>query len=293
MVQQPGDVGRRQWQEHLGDVSVPLTDPVPGLPEYARGARWAATPAGAGLDESAAAFANDMVKKLNSVPSMAGISAETRLGGGPNRYADSFSGHVDGHDFLVTNVSLAVTHVDGGYRPVAGSLCSVRLGFLLPLVLVNPRSCQAHMRVMTKPVKLGREDFDKRFEVRSGHVDYAVALLSPMADELLQRDDWAFFLEFANLVSVAAAPFATVEEVADRLAAMSRLVGLIPASVRSDYEVKVPPSQPDSMKLSPEDEQRARQIVDAMPADQRRALIARLRSEGPERVMRELLESDR
>jgi len=246
-------------------------------------------PGGPQLDQSAASFAHDMVKKLHGVPSSVDF---TPVGGGPNRYADSFSGQVDGRDFVFGNVSFTVSHVHGGERPVAGAFCSVKLGFLLPLVLINPRSCEAHMRAMTTRVKVGREDFDKRFEVRSGHVDYAVALLSAIADEILRRDDWSFFLEFRELISLAAAPFSTVDEITDRLAVMSRLVSMIPARVRSAYEVKVPRLQPGAQELSPEDQQRARQIIDAMPADERRALIARMRSEGPEGVIRELLSSD-
>lgn len=288
-AERPGGVSRGEWQEHLRDPTVPLTDPVPGLPEYGRSVGWAASPVPS-LDDSALGFAHDMLMKLQGVVWQA--DPNTDPGGGPNRYADTFTGNVDGREFVVSNVSYTWSFLHGGEHPVAGSLCSVKLGFLLPLVLVNPRGSEPHMRAMTKPVKLGRADFDQRFEVRAGHVDYAAALLTPMADEILGRDDWAFFLEFANLVSVAAAPFRAVDEVTERIAVMSRLVELIPASVRDAYQVKTPPVEPGAAEVSPEDEQRARQMVDAMPADQRRELVARMRSEGPERVIRELLGGD-
>ena len=282
-------VSRSQWQQHLRDPAVPLTDPVPGVSEYGRSAGWTASPVPP-LDDSALGFAHDMLMKLQGVSWQA--DPNTDPGGGPSRYADTFTGDVDGREFVVSNVSFTWSFIGGGEHPIAGALCSVKLGVLLPLVLVNPRRCQPHMRAMTKPVKLGRADFDQLFEVRSGHVEYATSLLTPMADEVLGRDDWAFFLEFANLVSITAAPFRTVDEVTDRIAVMSRLVGLIPASVRDAYEVKVAPQGPGSVEISPEDRQRARQMIDAMPTDQRRALVARMRSEGPEPVIRELLRGE-
>jgi len=273
----------------MRDPSIPLTDPVPGLPEYARSAGWTAELSGPQLDGSVAGFAHEMIMSLLGIPRMVDF---TPVGGGPNRYADAFSGQVDGRAFIVSNVSFTVSHVHGGERPVAGSLCSVGLGCLLPLVFITPHGREPAMRAMTKSVKLDRDDFDKRFEIRSGHPDYAVALVRPMADELLRRDDWAFYLEFANLVSLAVAPFVTVEDITARLAAMSRLISLIPTSVREAYEVKLPPASTPDM-ITAQDHERAKQIIDALPVDQRRALFARIRSDGPEVVIRQLLDSNR
>jgi len=216
----------------------------------------------------------------------------TDPGGGPSRYADTYTGTVDGWEFVVSNVSFTWSFLHGGEHPVAGALCSIKLDCVLPLLLVNPRGCRPHMRAMTTPVKLGRADFDDSFEVRSGHVDYAASLLTPMADEILGRHDWAFFLEFANLVSITPTPFRTVDEVARRISAMSRIVGLIPASVRDAYQVKAPPQRRDAVESSDADRERAREIIDALPADQRRALVARMRSEGPDDVIRDLLRAN-
>jgi hypothetical protein len=287
-TERPAGVSRREWQEHLRDPSAPLSDPVPGLAEHAASAGWRAA-ASAALDESGADFAHDMLKKLNGLATT--MDPHTTAGGGPNRYADSYAGAVDGRDFVLANVSFSVSHFRGGEQPLAGSLCSIKLGTLLPLALVNPRRCEPFFRALMKPVKLGRDDFDRQFDVRSGHPDYALALVSPMADLILQRDDWAFLLDFASLVSLSATPFRTVDDVTARVMLMSRLVSLIPEAVVSTYQVAVPrPAQEQSVELSPADQERGRRIVDALPPDQRRALIGRMRTEGPETVLRELLD---
>jgi hypothetical protein len=288
-AQRPPGVSRGQWQQQLRDSATPLTDPVPGLADYGRSAGWSA-PSVPPLDDSALGFAHDMLMKLEGVVWQA--DPNTDPGGGPSRYADTYTGTVDGREFVVSNVSYTWSFLHGGEHPVAGALCSIKLDCVLPLLFVNPRGCQPHMRAMTKPVKLGRADFDHTFEVRSGHVDYAASLLTPMADEILVRDDWALFLEFANLVSITARPFRTVDEVIDRISAMSRIVGLIPASVRDAYQVNLPPQRPDAVELSEDDRRRARQIIETLPADQRRALVGRMRAEGPDAVVRELLGSN-
>lgn len=285
-ARRPAGVSRRDWQEHLRDPSAPLSDPVPGLADHAASAGWRAASAPA-LEESGADFAHDMLKKLNGIATT--MDPQTTAGGGPNRYADAYTGAVDGRDFVVANVSFSVSHAHGGERPLAGSLCSIRLGALLPLAFVNPRRCEPFFRALMKPVKLGREDFDRRYEVRSGHPDYALALLSPMADLILQRDDWAFLLDFASLVSLSATPFQTVDDVTGRVTLMSRLVSLIPEAVVSTHRVAVPPPAQD-VELSAADQERGRRIVEALPPDRRRALIGRMRTEGAESVIRELLD---
>ena len=155
------------------------------------------------FDVSVTTFVHDMLKHLYGVPDMV---AFTPVGGGPNRYADSFRGQSDGHDFVVTNVSFTVSHRRGGEQPLVGSVCVMGIGSLLPLALVQPRNCEPFMRAMTKEVQLGSADFEQRFHARSGHADYAIELLTPMIDDLVRREDWALYLEFANLVSLPPRP---------------------------------------------------------------------------------------
>ena len=103
------------------------------------------------------------------------------------------------------------------------------------------------------------------------------------------RDDWVFYLEFAQLVSVCRAPFATVADVSDRVSAMLTLTCAIPPDARAQYQVARPTAPPGPSLDTPENRQRLRAIMDAMPPDQRRVLMTRLRTEGPNAVFGELL----
>jgi len=289
----PFGFGRRKTAPQQGVAdgtdALPLTDPVGGVGEYARSAGWTGPLTDPGLDQSALQFAHDMLKHLYGVPDSVTF---TPVGGGPNRYADAFAGQLDGHDFVFTNVSFTVSHLHGGEQPLLGSLCAMEIGAVIPLVLVQPSKCEPFMRAMTKEVKIGRPDFDDRFRVRSGHPDYAVELITPLTDELLRRDDWAFFVEFANLICVTPEPFRTVADITERLESMQRLTHLIPAAVLEAYAVKtITTPSPDAASLSDADRDRAKQIIDSMPRAQRQELIARMRTEGPETVIREVLDN--
>jgi hypothetical protein len=283
----PPGARRSDWQRHLADPSVALTDPVPDLGSTAAAAGWVLGPADPGLDPSASEFVHDMVLKLHRVASLPDPNLAT--GGGPNRYADTVSGVVDGRPFVAGNVSFTWSFYHGGEHPVSGSFCSVGLGGLLPLAMVQPRGCEPHQRSMTKRATLGRPDFDGRFEVRSGHPDYAVALVSPLADELLRRDDWSLFVEFTDLVTVAAQPFTTAGELAERVATVSRMVALVPPDVWTEYEVRTPVAGPGPVELSPEDLERAQAAMQSLSAEERKEVVARIMTEGRDAVLRDLL----
>ncbi len=287
----PVGVGRGAWQQHLRDPAAPLTEAVPGLSEYAASAGWTVVSGQPPLDDFEATFAHDALLALHGVHR--DLDPRSAPGGGPNRYADTVTGTADDREFLLSNVSFTWSFLHGGEHPVAGSVCALKLGFLLPLLLVNPAGTEPFMRAMTKPVKVGRSDVDARFSMRSGHADYAAELLNAFADALVATENCSFLLEFGSLVSLSSSPFETVEQMRDRLLLMSRLASMIPVAVRSKYEVKVPVAQPGSEPLPPQDQERARRIVDALPADERRQLIARMRSEGPDAVISELLADPR
>ena len=261
---------------------------VVGLPVHAAAAGWEGPLGDPGFDQSTRDYLHRMLEYLSGIRDS--VDPASTQGGAGNTYADAYRVTIEDRDVVVANLSFTVSHLHGGERLLAGSVGVAPLGCILPLVLVNPRSSDPYMRAMTKPVKLGRDDFDRHFEVRSGHPEYAQQLLGPMADVLLTRDDWAFYLEFARLVSISAAPFQTVDEVTQRVATLGSLVSLIPASVREQYELKLPPmSPPAAAELSATDRQRAQAMMDAMTPDQRRATVARMRTEGPEAVIRDLL----
>jgi hypothetical protein len=114
-------------------------------------------------------------------------------------------------------------------------------------------------------------------------------LLTALADVLLVTEQCAFLLEFGALVSIATAPYTSAADVDDRLSLMSTLVSAIPSSVRGTYQVTAAMPEPAGPPLTAEQQQQARRIVDAMPTEQRRQLMARMRTEGPDVVIREVL----
>jgi hypothetical protein len=264
--------------------------PVPGLADYAARAGWQGPLADPGFDQGTTGFVHDMMRNLWG----GGSKYDVELpGASPPRYGNSYRGQVAGHDFVVTNVFVTiVNNFPGAGFGInrAGSVCSMDLGCLLPSLTVNLRNRQDYQYAMTQQVKLGDRDFDHRFEVRSGHPDFAARVVAPMAAILMSRDDWVFYLEFARLVSVSSVPLESVADVAARVSAMLSLVSAIPADVRAQYEVSRPPAAaPDPGLDTPENRDRIRALMQQLPPDQRSQLMSRLRTEGPNVVFRELL----
>jgi hypothetical protein len=262
--------------------------PLPGLAEYAARAGWAGPLEDPGFSQGTTGYVHDMLRNLwgggGFEPWVAGASAP--------RYGNTYRGQLQGREFVVTNVFVTMARNTAGAGPGInrpGSACVMQLGDLLPSLTVNLRNRQDYQYRLTEPVRLGIADFDHRFEVRSGHPDFAARAVYPMIPVLMSRDDWVFYLEFAQLVSVCRAPFTTVADVTDRVGAMLTLASAIPPDVRDQYQVARPTAPPDPGLDTPANRQRLRAIMDAMPPDQRRALMTRLRAEGPNVVFGELL----
>jgi hypothetical protein len=264
---------------------------VPGLGDHAARAGWQGPLADPGFDRGTTGFVHDMMRNMWGG---SGSRYNVELpGASPPRYGNSYRGQASGHDFVVTNVFVTmVNNFPGAGFGInrAGSVCSMDLGCLLPSLTVNLRNRQGYQHAMTQQVKLGDRDFDHRFEVRSGHPDFAARLLAPMVSVLMSRDDWVFYLEFARLISLSTVPLENVADVAGRVAAMLSLVSAIPADVRAQYEVARPADvAPDPGLDTPENRARIQAVMQQLPADQRRQLMGRLRTEGPNAVFRELL----
>lgn len=264
---------------------------VPGLADYAARAGWPGPLADPGFDEGTTGFVHDMMRNLWGG---GGSYYDVQLpGASPPRYGNSYRGQVAGHDFVVTNVFVTMVHNFPGAGfgiNRAGSVCSMDLGCLLPSLTVNLRNRADYQYAMTQQVKIGDREFDHRFEVRSGHPDFAARAVAPMAAILMNRDDRVFYLEYARLVSVSGAPLESVADVTDRVGAMLGLVSAIPADVRAQYEVaRAPATAPDADLDTPQNRARIRALMQQLPPDQRSRLMNRLRTEGPNVVFRELL----
>ncbi|MGE5286582.1 MAG: hypothetical protein ACM3ML_05135 [Micromonosporaceae bacterium] len=263
--------------------------PLPGLAEYAARAGWTGPLADPGFADGTTDYVHNMMRNLwggsgGPVPSLPGASAP--------RYGNTCRGSLEGSEFAVTNVFVTMMNNYAGAGPGInrpGSVCVMQLGDLLPSFTINLRNREDYQYHLSKPVRLGVAEFDHRFDVRSGHPDFAARAIYPMIPVVMRRDDWVFYLEFAQLVSVCRTPFTAVDEVTDRISAMLTLTRAIPPDVRAQHQVARPTAPPDPSLDTPGNRQRLQAIMAKMPPDQRRALVTRLRTEGPNAVFRELL----
>jgi hypothetical protein len=215
-------------------------------------------------------------------------------------YTDVWRGQFSGYDVTWARVFCLIR---GGYQGAGpgverpGSVCAIRLpslgaaaatpghpGRLLPALAIGPRNRMQYPVPLAHGVRMPDDEFDRHFEVRSAHQEYAVALVAPLMAGVRRHDDWGFLVCFDTLVAVSADqpdPNTRIAEVID-------LVRAIPPEVVTRFGVAAVPPQ-SHRELSDAERARAKAIIDAMPPDQQRALIARLRTEGPDAVFAELL----
>jgi hypothetical protein len=196
-----------------------------------------------GFSQGTTSCVHDMMRNLWG----GGGAGRDLPGASAPRYGNTYRGQLEGHEFVVTNVLVTtVTNYPGAgpgiNRP--GSVCVMQLGGLLPSLTVNLRNRGDYQHLLTEPVRLGVADFDRRFDVRSGHPDFAARAVNPMIPVLMSRDDWVIYLEFAQLVSVCRAPFATVADVTGRAGAMLTLARAIPPDVWASTRSPGPPRRP-------------------------------------------------
>lgn len=215
-------------------------------------------------------------------------------------YADVWRGQFGGYDVTWARVFCLIR---GGYQGAGpgverpGSVCAVRLptlgaaaaapghpGRLLPNLAIGPRNRMHYPVPLAHRVLMPDDEFNRHFDVRSTHEEYAVALVTPLMAGLRRHDDWGFLMTLDTLVAISA----DQPDPGTRIAEVLELVQAIPPDVVMRFGVAaVPP--PATRQLSDADRARAKAIVDAMPPAQRMALIARLRTEGPDAVFAELL----
>jgi hypothetical protein len=217
------------------------------------------------------------------------------------RYTDVWRGQSGGHDVTWAHVFCLIKgNYHGGpgvERP--GSACAVRLaslgaaaaapghpGRLLPLLAIGPHNHMQYPLPLAHRVPMPDEDFNRHFEVSSAHHDYAVALVTPLMAGVQRRDNWAFLMCFDTLVAVSA----DQPDPGSRIAEVIDLVSAIPPDVVAGFGVAaVPPQAESHRELSDAERTKAKAIIDEMTPEQRRAIIARLRTEGPDAVFAELL----
>ena len=91
---------------------------------------------------------------------------------------------------------------------------------------------------------------------------------------------------------MSTAQLSSPDEVMERVATVTDLVDALPRDVLDAERVEMPPAFSPGAEAeldTPENRQRVRAYMDSLPKDERRLVMARMRNEGPEAVIRDIL----
>ena len=193
-------------------------------------------------------------------------------------YHSAYGGTLDGKSFVVANAFTS------GWHGSAVSATQMRFP-TAPMVEVT-----LHGR-FPKPwgYKIGDAAFDDRFKVSTPDEAFARQLLTPdLRAELLQRDDWAFMFGAYAVLCVCAEPFASVDEIRERLALLDDMEQAVPHELATgvlskpftlDDGTRVDLTHPDDVKaalarLSPKEQAELLQRFQETDPTDRMQLIA-------------------
>jgi hypothetical protein len=215
----------RRFAEGLGHSSR-----VAGLAEAAPTWGWEPVdgdPFESGLTD----VVHDVSRTLHGVPrrtSLGAGSSSAQLGG--TMYHDAYRGTVDGRAVTVANAWIDVEAVVAGGRHIEGNaVVAVELSTLLPVVGIEPRG--RHEGFPGLEVSTGNASFDAAYRV-VGIGSLANGLVTPeMQQRIAARDDWAFAGYEARFVSICREPFATAEQVSQRVSEVLGIIAAVPASI--------------------------------------------------------------
>jgi len=176
---------------------------------------------------------------------------------GKTRYVNVFTGEVDGRlvRFGNTFTNLQPNSPDyvGAGTDTPASFVLVDLPAALPPLSVSLRRFPPYLRPLVKEWTLASEEFNRRFLVMALDRKYVSDVITPRAIELLMtRDDWVFLVEMSRLVCVCSAPLTTLEQVKERVDAVSTFAALIPGFVAQDRGLAMP-ALPDATVFDPGD----------------------------------------
>lgn len=257
---------------------------IPGLAEHAAALGWAGPSTDPPPDEATAEYIREMVRTFAGEAS---IYLHDTFSVGPTRYANVFTGEVDGRRLRFGNVYLNLTPNSPAYvgsgTDAASSFVVVDLPAALPPLVVALRRYPPFRVPFAKEWTVESEDFDRRFLVMALDRKYANDMVSPRVMEtLMARDDWVFAVLMSHLVCVCRAPFTNVDEVTTRVEAVSRFAGLIPAFVEQDRGLSMP-TLPDGTAFDPSDPtsiETMKAALTVMSPEDRAAFIAQIQRAG-------------
>jgi hypothetical protein len=130
----------------------------------------------------------------------------------------------------VANAWIAIEAVVAGGRRLQGAaLAAVELTTVLMIAGIEPRL--RHHGIPGPEIPTGHASFDSAYRVvgMPGRAEGVVT--EEMQQRISARNDWSFIAEETTLISVCREPFATADEVSQRISDVLAIVAALPASV--------------------------------------------------------------
>jgi hypothetical protein len=214
----------RHFAEGLGH-----SDPISGLPEAAVAWGWHAV--------DGDPFESGLVDQIHDVArALHGVFASTSIAGGSHSVAmrmtfrDAYQGTVAGRAITVANGWMPIEAVVAGGRRVEGSaVVAVELSTVLLIAGIEPRG--RHHAIRGLELATGNPAFDAAYRVVGVGTPADRVVTAEMQQRIGERSDWAFLASETLFVMVAAEPFATADEVSQRVSEVLGIVAAVPSSI--------------------------------------------------------------
>jgi len=212
----------RRFTEGLGHSTR-----VAGLAEAASGWGWERVD-GDPLESGLTTMVHDVARALHGLSRSTSVSLTAELG--RTIYHDAYRGTVDGRAVTVANAWIDVEAVvAGGVHIEGNAVVAVELSTLLLIAGIEPRG--RHKGIVGSEVSTGNSSFDAAYRV-VGIATLASGVVTPeMQQRIAARDDWAFLAQDTTFVSICREPFATAEQVSQRVSEVLAIIAAIPANV--------------------------------------------------------------
>lgn len=263
--------------------------PIPGLAAHASTMGWAGPSSDPPPDAGTAGYIREMARTFAGEASSL---LHDNFSVGQTRYVNVFTGDVDGRPVRLGNTFTNLTPNSPDYvgagTDIAASFVIVDLPAALPPLVVSLRRFPPYLVPLVKEWTLESDHFNRRFLVMALDRKYVSDMVNArLMQLLLTRDDWVFLVQMSRLVCVCMAPFASVEEVQERVAAVSSFAEFIPTFVVQDRSLAMP-TLPDGTPFDPSDPASIEKLKTAfatMTPEQQRTFIAQTQAAGARFVL--------
>ena len=284
VVTRRGHRKKTKAAQQLGAREQVEAEPIPGLAAHASAAGWAGPSSDPPADELVVDYVREMARTFAGEAS---TLLHDNFSVGKTRYVNVFTGEVDGRRVrfgnTFTNLQPNSPDYVGAGTDIPASFVLVELPAALPPLSVSLRRFPPYAPPLVKEWTLESEDFNRRFLVMALDRKYVSDLVTPRVMELLMtRDDWVFLIEMSRLVCVCSAPLTTLEQVTERVDAVSTFAALIPGFVAQDRGLAMP-ALPDGTVFDPSDPASVEKLKVAfttMTPQEREAFLAQTQQAG-------------